>query len=327
MSHEKKKNTIPMAWQSAEREIRGEIMQTDVYIKVFSETRSLSQMEEDIDRSFEMFHGFESRLSRFREGNDLSVLNASSVCQVSEELFEILVHSKQYFEETNGIFDPTIASVLAHEGYAVSFGSSDFGKPQADGMLYQGTFADVFLDTTRRSVRKPLECHIDLGGIGKGYIVDRVADMLASYYTDCIVDAGGDMYVSGQDRDTTFPYFAIAIENAREISDNVGLLTLQNCAVATSGVNRRKWHTDDGEKGHLIDTKRKTSIANDILSVTVLAECTERADVVAKTLCILGSKQAKIWAQERCIPALFVLKDGTIESNIFIQPYLWKEST
>ena len=59
------------------------------------------------------------------------------------------------------------------------------------------------------------------------------------------------------------------------------------------------------------------------MTVTVVSDTAERADVMAKTLCLLGRDRWRLFAEERKIAAFVILKDGTIETNQFIQPYLW----
>lgn len=314
-----------MAWQMREREVKSEIMHTDVFVQVFSETQDEQTMEVDIDQAFVMFRGFASRFSRFREESELSVLNRASEMRVSEELFTLLLHSRQYFEETGGVFDPTILPTLEREGYGASFGSVLFGEPGVVIPERHYTFADVTLDVASRTVSKPLDCRLDLGGIGKGYIVDQVAQRLAERYTDFLVDAGGDMYIAGRNRAATYPYFAIDIESAFEEGQSAGMLLVSNQAVATSGVNRRRWRQRDGrEKSHLIDTKHQHSVVGDILTATVIASSTERADVLAKTLCLLGQERGLVFATEKRIPVFLLLKDGTINRNDLMKPFLWE---
>lgn len=195
---------LRMVWKKRERELKGEIMRTDVFVQVFSKTREEGLMEEDLDRAFRMFRDFESRFSRFREGNELSDLNRSSVCHVS---------------------------------------------------------------------------------------------------------------------------FAIDIENAFRKDESAGLLLLSGQAVATSGVNRRRWQSDGQEKSHLIDVEKGGSVSGDILTVTVVDPSPVRADIMAKTLCILGRKKGMLLAQRNHLPALFLLKDGTMEVNEFMKPYVWEDDT
>lgn len=317
-----------MTWNKREREVRGEIMRTDVFVQLFSETRDAVSMEKDLDRAFGMFRDFEFRFSRFREGNELAALNRASVCTVSDELYEILSLCRKYHGETEGVFDPTILPALEREGYRSSFGTEGFGIPSEERVGRRYAFSDIRIDDATRSVSKPIDCRIDLGGIGKGYIVGRVARMLAEHYRDFVVDAGGDMYVAGRNRDAHVPYFVIGIENVFQEDSNAGLLLLSDQAVATSGVNRRRWRDADGqEKSHLIRAEKGASVSGDILTATVLDPYAVRADVMAKTLCILGSEKGRCFARQHRLPALFLLKDGTMEVNELMKPYLWKDDT
>lgn len=317
--------TLRMVWKKRERELKGEIMRTDVFVQVFSKTREEGLMEEDLDRAFRMFRDFESRFSRFREGNELSDLNRSSVCRVSGDLFEILSLCRKYYEETGGVFDPAVLPILEQEGYRASFGTEHFGIPSKEKIVRRYDFSDLQMDRATLTVSKPIGCRIDLGGIGKGYAVGRVSQMLAESYRDFIVDAGGDIYVAGRNRMTRFPYFAIDIENAFRKDESAGLLLLSGQAVATSGVNRRRWQRDGQEKSHLIDVEKGGSVSGDILTVTVVDPSPVRADIMAKTLCILGRKKGMLLAQKNRLPALFLLKDGTMEVNEFMKPYVWED--
>lgn len=319
-----------MTWHTRERELKGEIMRTDIFIKVLSETRHSDLMDADIEETLTLLRSFETRFTRFREDSELSILNSSiGPCPVSGELWDILVRCRGYFEETGGVFDPTILPALEREGYAGSYGTDAFGRSltQNGSGTKRFSFADVVLDAGSRTVDHPPGCRIDLGGIGKGYVVDRAAELLGARYADFVVDAGGDMRIAGQDRVSGYPYFAIDIEDAVRKSGSVGTLLLSGKAVATSGVNRRKWRIGETEKSHLIDTRSSGSIDSGIMTATVVADTAEQADVMAKTLCLLGRDRWRAFAEEREIPAFIILKDGTIETNQFIRPYLWENDT
>lgn len=302
-----------------------EIMRTDVFVQVFSDTYTQQTMEADIEQAFSMFREFAHRFSRFREESELALLNRASQICVSEELFALLLHSRQYFEETGGIFDPTILPTLEREGYGASLESVSFGAPGLTVPERYYTFADIVLDVDSRTVVKPIDCRVDLGGIGKGYIVDQVAHMLSKRYTDFLVDAGGDLYVSGGNRVICQPYFAIEIEHALRTRESAGLLLVSDQAVATSGINRRCWQQDGVEKSHLIDPRTQHSIRSDVLTATVVMPSVEQADVLAKTLCVLGRERGLTFAEQKCIPVFLLLKDGTIDRNRFMRPFLWED--
>ncbi len=299
-------------------------MKTDVFVKVVSDTENESRMERDIEEAFRMFREFGTRFSRFRPESELSSFNAGPGGRVSSELFALLFRSSRWFRETGGIFDPSILTTLESEGYSGSFGGAAFGAPimRTDaGDTYR--FDSLSFDTAASSVRKPTDLRVDLGGIGKGYAVDRVAEKLRKRYADCFVYAGGDIFVSGRNAVEGYDFWAVDVDNPVDGSVAATLL-LSDKAVATSGINRRRWTVDGREKHHLIDPRTRLSAETDLVSVSVIADSVEEAEVWAKTLCVLGSDKGAKVAEERCIPSIFIGKDGKIAMNGSIQEFIWK---
>lgn len=311
-------------WRSVERERAGEIMKTDVFVKVVSDTGSEMEMERDVEEAFRMFRGFGTRFSRFDPGSELSSFNAGPGGRVSSELFTLLSRASWWFRETDGVFDPSILPILESEGYSGSFGEARFGVPfgRADtGAVYR--FDSLSFDGSVSSVRKPVDLRIDLGGIGKGYIVDRVTEMLRKRYANCFVYAGGDIFASGRNAVEGYDFWAVDVESPVDGSV-VATLLLSDRAVATSGTDRRRWTVDGREKHHLIDPRTRLSAETDLVSVSVVGRTVEEAEVWAKTLCILGSDKGARVAEEKGIPSIFIGKDGKITANGSIQEFIWK---
>lgn len=304
------------SWQSTEHEEKGSIMKTDIFIKLFSEQYSKQEMQEDIDQSFQMFRDFEARFSRFRETSELSLFNCSSGGKVSEEFLFLLQKSKQFYEQTEGVFDPSILPVLEMIGYKGNVVSEISEKKE--------TFSQLVFDETEQRVHKPKNLLIDFGGIGKGYIVDKVALLLSKKYTNGIVDAGGDMRMFGGDKDQNLDYFSIDIENSFEKTEILTTLILKDRAVATSGINRRHWHHQGIHHHHIIDPKRQASARSGLVQVTVIAETATEADIWAKTLFILGLEKGLAFAQKKNIQALFVGEEKKITRTPFFKDYEWK---
>lgn len=300
-------------WKASEYEEKGTIMKTDVFIKVFSDLCSQEERAQDIAQGFRMFRDFQKRFSRFENDSELSQFNASEGGEVSPELFSLLWECKRFFVSTNGVFDPSILPVLEKIGYGDS-------KKRVNG----GTFALLVFDKETQSVTKPQHMSIDLGGIGKGYIVDKVADTLSKKYQSGIVDAGGDMRLWGGDKEQVLDYFAIDVEDAFQLEKSATTLLLSDCAVATSGTNRRKWEFAGKDYHHIIDPATATSADSGIAQVTVIAGRAAEADVYAKTLLILGLERGLRFAQEKKIPALFITNTGERKSNDLFQAYEWK---
>jgi len=113
---------------------------------------------------------------------------------------------------------------------------------------------------------------LDLGGIAKGYAVDRAADLLGSA-GPCLVNAGGDLAA----RDRSWP---VGVETA----DGQITLALENGAIATSGTDRRRWRRGRVEAHHLIDPSLGLPATSDYLRVTVVAPTATEAEVLAKAV-------------------------------------------
>jgi len=291
-------------------------MKTDVFIKLFSDHHSKKEMEDDTSFGFQMFRDFEARFSRFRKQSELSLFNAGEGGEVSEEFFLLMNECVRFYNLTNGIFDPCILPVLEKIGYK---GSALSGVSESNGL-----FSQLIFDETKRTIRKPKDVFVDFGGIGKGYIVDKVADELSKKYTNSIVDAGGDMRVFGGDKKQNLDYFAIDIEDSFDTTQTLATLILSDCAVATSGINRRQWHFEGEHYHHIIDPMKGMSAKAGIVQVTVIAPRAVEADVFAKTLLILGLEKGMTFAQKNNIPALFVGENKQVTRNSLFQKYEWK---
>lgn len=302
------------SWQSLRREVRGEIMNTDVLCEVIFPAQETALAETSLDTAVTMFREFESRYSRFHRDNELWAFNQSTEQVLSPELFDILERVLTFHYLTEGIFDPSILPALEEAGYS--------SVPYQEHILRTSALSTLTLDRTTLTARKPLDLIIDLGGIGKGYIVDQVATSLHERFEHVLVDAGGDIRVYGENVVEHYPYFAIEVEHP--LPDRPApLLMLRDMAVATSGRNRRHWVKDDIPRHHLIDPATDTSADSDLLTVTVIAPTTTEADVWAKTLCIAGFKRGQALAQKHDLPAIFISSDGTITINSLAQPYVW----
>ncbi len=311
-----------------EREVRGEIMRTDVFVKLVSETQNEADLNRDLSDAFDMFRDISRRFSRFQEDSELSKLNVTSEIKVSTGMATILSEALSLYRETDGIFDPSILSDLEYEGYTGSFGAESFGAPLAGDQKERFSFDALSIDTGTGIVRKPAGLRIDLGGIAKGYAVDQVAQMLRDRgNVDFIVDAGGDIFVSGGDAEHGYGYWAIDIADSSGKTDRVALLTLSDRAVTTSGTDRRRWTVEGESRHHLIDPRTRKSATTDILSATVVGTSVLRAEVLAKTLCILGRERAITFAEERGIPTFLVTTDGNTVYTSFMSPYVFDEKT
>jgi thiamine biosynthesis lipoprotein len=314
-----------------EKEIKQQIMSTDVYICLSSEDYPENVISKDIDNVISELKDFERRFSRFLPDSEVSYLNKSEQIKVSDEFFEMLSISKKYLKLTKGLFDPAILVYLINEGYVVGkqYGykkdPNDKSFNRGSDKVAEYSFDQVKLDKNSKIVKKPKDLMIDLGGIGKGYIVDKISEDLKNKYWDFCISVGGDMYLGGKDIKNSYDYWAIEIEDPFDSGQEMPTLLLNNMAVATSGIYKRKWTLDGKQKHHIIDPVTKRSSETDMVSATVVGNDVTFCDILSKSLIIMGLEKAIDYCENNNISAVFVDKDKKVIVNDGVKKYVWKD--
>jgi FAD:protein FMN transferase len=250
---------------------------------------ALASAERELER-------LEDLLSRFRESSELSTLNREGSLHAGPELLEITRLALAARHSSGGRFDPTVHDAVVAAGYDRTFdelrGRVALAAPPAR------CGGSVAIDDATGLVELDPGVRLDLGGIAKGWAVDRLRGRLARHGA-CLVDAGGDIAVSG-------PGWPVGIETP------AGTFTvlLTDRALATTGVDRRRWATAAGEAHHVIDPATGSPADTDLLRVTVVADTATEAEVLATSLYLVGSLEAEIEANASATPTVLVTKDG-----------------
>lgn len=263
-------------------------MGTDVEFLVDADDAS-----EALEAAEAEFHRLEALLSRFRPDSELSRLNSEGALEPGPDLLEVVELALLARVRTGGRFDPTVHDALVAAGYDRSFelvpadGPTAGAAPCGGGVLVDG----------RRIELEP-GVRLDLGGIGKGFAVERAAVALAAA-GPCLVNAGGDLAVRGGS-------WPVGLETA----DGQITLQLERGAIATSGRDRRRWRRNGHEQHHLIDPRTGAPAESDLLRATVVASDAVEAEVWAKALFLAGEASAAAEADELGLPAVLVTADG-----------------
>lgn len=247
---------------------------------------SRTDAEARLERAERWLHAFELRFSRFQIDSELSRLNqhAGVPFEVSPALYHLVELALEYARESGGVFDPTILRELERSGYDRSFEAIPLSRP-ADPRTAASrtTWRDVRLDASRRTVTLPGGGGIDLGGIGKGWAVDRLAEILGS---PSLVNCGGDVFASGTPPDDTG--WRVGVADPFAPDDDLAILRVCDRGVATSSSVKRRWKVGDRFVHHLIDPRTGNPSTSDAVQVTVVAGTAVRADVHAKVALLSG---------------------------------------
>lgn len=242
----------------------------------------------------------EDRFSRFRTTSELCRVNAAagSWTPISEPFAQLLAFSLDQAGRTRGLFDPTVLRAVHAAGYdrdldeVIEVARSVLHPPVACGR-----WREVELRVNR--VRLPDGVGLDLGGVAKGWTVDRAAGRtLEAGVPWALVSAGGDLAIVGD-----APVLDIDVEEPDEAGDTVGSLRLHEGAIATSSTRRRSWGPG---RHHVIDPRTGSPSATGIVQATVWAPTCADAEIASKVALLEGAGSVARRA------SLLVADDGTV---------------
>ena len=258
------------------------------------------------------FAGVEAELSRFRSTSAVSRLNVAAgrgPQVVSHMLWTVLRAAIDAARDSGGIYDPTVLHSLECAGYDRSFetieATSDTVTDSPPVTTF-GSWRHIRMDDAGRSVDLPCDLALDLGGIAKGWTVDQVVVALAAL-GPVLVDAGGDLRVSGTVEDEPWP---IGVQDPMKPERDCALVRLRHGALATSSIGGRQWQRGNRMRHHVIDPRTGTSADSDLYAVTVHAPDAITADVAAKVVLVLGRAEAAAYLLQRDLSAMLTTTAG-----------------
>lgn len=251
-----------------------------------------------LNGAFSLCEKYENTLSRTKEKSEVSLLS-NGENKVSPDTLEVIKKGLYYCNYSDGRFDITISPVVDLWDFKNEIvPTRDEISEALKNVDYQSI--DVFQSTVNTHGKS-----IDLGGIAKGYIADK----LLEYFKDNgvksgIINLGGNVTVFGND------FYNIGIKKPFTDSDIVATVKLRDKSVSTSGVYERCFKRDDVLYHHIIDTKTGFPADTDLLSASVIGDTSADCDALS-TICILsGLRDAKIAIENTDgFEAVFIDKD------------------
>jgi thiamine biosynthesis lipoprotein len=284
-------------------DVRFRAMGTDVHITVVGGT------EHHLDIARRMIGELEGRWSRFQGGSEVSALNrhAGHPVLVSPDTYELVTKALAGWRATDGRFDPTIGDALAAHGYDRDLPAVMSTRPTVRETGPVPTLRDIRLDPDMFSITLPSGVVFDPGGVGKGLAADLTATrLLEAGARGALVNIGGDLRAVGQP--PTEDGWIITIPDPADPHCEVIRLAMPEGAVASSSSLLRRWRTTSGEAHHLVDPATGKPADTDVRGVTVVAGEAWWAEVLTKSLYLLGPAGL---ASLDDAHAVIVMADGT----------------
>ena len=293
------------------------IMDTRIYVELWD--TSPKHANAAIDAVMAQMHHVDDVMSDFKPESELSRINeqaAQHPVVVSPELYDLIKLSTHYSQITDGAFDITVESVWRLYHFRRRTHPTD---AQIKALLPTVGWRQLIFDDRHHSIRfaRP-GMAIGLGGIGKGYAVDRGIETLkAMGIKHAIVTAGGDSRLLGDHRGRPW---MVAIMDPWDLHKVVTMIPLSNEAISTSGDYYRGFVQNGKRYDHILSPFTGHS-AQLVRSASVIAPTATQTDGMSKTAFVLGpEKTLSIIDRMPQYDAIFVCPDGRVVYSKGIAP-------
>lgn len=268
------------------------LLGTYITIKIADADKSAVQLKEAVNKAFAEIKKVEDLLSSFRQGNTVDKINNSGTNEVllDEDTFYILEKAKYFYEISDSAFDITVLPLLELWG----FHKKNYSLPSEEAIketLRRVGSNKMMLNKEKKSLRFLKDgMKIDLGGIGKGYAVDRAVYILRKEgVKNALVAAAGDIYCIG--RKSKSEKWKVGIRDPIRKNKIIQELELEDVAISTSGSYENYFEVGGKRYSHIINPKTGRPVENNLLSVTIIAKDNITADALATAVFVLGKEK------------------------------------
>lgn len=281
------------------------ITRTKVAMGTFVSISTQARSSHLIEHGFSIFKAVESSLSSYDPNAKIYKLNQNKHILIDNYTYESLKLSQKYYEKTDGYFDITIGSITKK--------LYQFGEKERIPSVHELSNANVNFKSLRFNTKEAFldgNSTIDLGGMGKGYGVDKVVEYLKKEnVTKIVVAASGDIRCIGQcNVQIQDPYSDAIFGSFTTLKDEMG--------ISTSGNYNR--YVQSTKNNHLINPKLKKSAQN-FVSITLISEIkNSNLDAYATAVSVMPTEKAYSFLDAMSLAYIIIESDGklVISKNI-----------
>ncbi|OKZ78827.1 MAG: hypothetical protein BHW08_13585 [Clostridium sp. CAG:12237_41] len=264
-----------------------DIFAMDTYMTV---TAYGKNAENAVDEAVDEINRLETVLSAEKKESDIYKLNQTGSGTLSEDTKDIVSEALKINKATNGAFDISIYPLMVKWGFTTQKYNVP-SKSEISKLLKNVDSSKIEFDEKSSSIKLGKNMKIDLGGIAKGYTSSRVMQI----FKDCgvtsgLVSLGGNVQALGTKTDGTD--WQIAIENPDKSSDYIGVVSVKDKAVITSGGYERYFENNGKTYHHILDPKTGYPAESGLKSVTIVSDNGTLADALSTSLFVMGKEKA-----------------------------------
>lgn len=262
----------------------------------------------DLSGVLDLVADLEQQMSVYKSDSEITRLNQVADIEpfpTELHLFRLLQQSATISGDTEGAFDPTSGPLVSlwrmcRESERIPNQEEIDKCLEIVGVNHvQFHEQDAAIQFDRAGVE------LNLGGIGKGYALDRVADRLHSREIDHWLLHGGQSSLMARGSHHRHPGWPVGIGNPLFTGKRLGTILLCDRAMATSGSNIQYFRHQGQKYGHILDPRTGWPVES-MLSVTVLADSAAEADALSTALYVMGVEKAKAYCDNVGLGAVLI---------------------
>ena len=278
----------PVMYQEARR-----LMWTKFEIVAYGADRA--RLAEAAEAACEEIDRLDRQLSNYSETSDLTYINRNAgraAVTVDKEVFDLLARSLAYSRASAGAFDITVGPLMKAWGFFKGQGRRpEPGELQA--VMTRVGYERVKLDERARTIRFASEgVELDLGGIAKGYAVDKAAEILRQSGVTSALITSGTSSICAIGAPPNQAAWRVEVSDPLNRSRQVTSLELKDQSVSTSGCNEKVFELDGKKYCHIMDPRTGQPI-EEVVSATVITRLGVDAEAFSKIVMVLGVEKAK----------------------------------
>ncbi len=290
------------------------LLDTVVSIKIYRSDRY-----DILDEAFTLIELYENQLSRHKSSSEISRINEAAgvtPVAVSETSRELIETALRYAELSGGSFDPTVAPLVDLWGIGTENPRIPEEAEIADVLPLVDYTSVVIDDETGTVMLAKKGMALDLGGIAKGWIADRIGEyLIRNGEENFLIDLGGNVLVNGgkPGKKGNTP-FKIGMQNPFDKRGlYLGFFTLEESSVVSSGIYERYFESGSVRYHHILSTQDGFPVENDLAAVTILSKRSVDGDALSTTVFTLGLDAGmKLVLAREGIEAAFVTREGDV---------------
>lgn len=259
----------------------------DTYMELTAYGRN---SEEAVEAAEQEIRRLEMLLSTGSDTSEVTILNQKKTGVLSVDSAYLLQRSMEIWESTCGAFDITIYPIMRAWGFTKKEYQVPSDEELESLLTYVGMEKLTYEEETK-TIKLLGQSEIDFGGIAKGYTSARIAQIMEDYgIKSANLNLGGNVQTVGVKPDGS--KWRIAVKSPDNSLPYLGVVSIEDQAVITSGGYERYFEEKGIRYHHIIDPKTGKPAQNGLVSVTIVCEDGTLADGLSTALYVLGKDEA-----------------------------------